>query len=121
MPVRIPTPTTIPAAGTKPKKIEEFFGRVNSADEKVSIARMHSPQGWIEPGQKPDFDEYSVVLRGLLLVESEGRRFEIRAGQAILVRRGEWVRYSTPEPEGADYIAVCLPAFSLEAANRGAP
>lgn len=121
MPILIPSPKLIPAAGTKPKRIEEFFGRVNSGQGAVSIARMHSPGGWIEPGQAPDFDEYTLVLKGMLRVESQGGVLEVRAGQAVLARRGEWVRYSTPEPEGAEYVAVCLPAFSLESAHRDAP
>ena len=120
MPQLIPMPTTVPAAGTKPKKIEEFFGRVSSGDARLSVARMQSPGGWLEPGQRPDFDEYTLVLRGLLRVESESEIFEVRSGQAILVKRGEWVRYSTPEPEGAEYIAVCTPAFSGESAHRDA-
>ena len=120
MPQLIPHPTTIPSAGNKPKTIEEFFGRVRSAHEQVSIARMRSPQGWTEPAQRPDFDEYTVVLRGMLCAECGTQRFEVRAGQAILVRRGEHVRYSTPEPGGAEYIAVCLPAFSPEAVHRDA-
>lgn len=119
MPTLIPSPRVIPAAGTKPKRIEEFIGRENSGEEAVSIARMQSPGGWTEPGQKPDFDEYTVVLKGMLRVESKQGTLDVMAGQAVLVRRGEWVRYSTPE--GAEYVAVCLPAFSLEGAHRDAP
>lgn len=121
MPVLIPQPTRVASAGNKPKLIEEFIGRVNTAEAGLSIAKMRSPGGWIEPPQRPDFDEYTVVLKGMLLVESENARVEVRAGQAVLVRRGEWIRYSTPEPEGAEYIAVCLPAFSPESVHRDAP
>jgi mannose-6-phosphate isomerase-like protein (cupin superfamily) len=120
MPHLIPQPTSIASAGNKPKLIEEFIGRVNSADERLSIARMRSPAGWIEPAQRPDFDEYTLVLKGLLLVESGEERIEVREGQAIVVRQGERVRYSTPEPEGAEYIAVCLPAFSPDTVHRDA-
>jgi len=121
MPVLIPSPKVIPAAGTKPKRIEEYFGRVNSGDGAVSIARMQSPGGWIEPGQTPEFDEYTLVLKGMLRVESGQEVLDVRAGQAVLVRRTEHVRYSTPEPEGAEYVAVCLPAFSPETVHRDAP
>jgi len=114
----IAKPTIVQAAGNKPKKIEEFFGRVNSADEAVSIAKMTSPPGWVEPGQTPEFDEYTVVFRGLLRVETEGGVIDVRAGQAVRVPRGEWVRYSSPEPEGAEYVAVCLPAFSPKTVHR---
>src|SRR5512135_3347149 len=106
----IQQPTIIMAAGNKPKRIEEFFGRVNSATGEVSIAHMISPSGWSEPGQSPGFDEYTVVLRGTLHVETRDGNFDVMAGQAILTHRGEWVRYSTPDPEGAEYVAVCLPA-----------
>ena len=111
-------PTVIPAAGEPPKIIEEFFGRVNSQSAAVSIAKMTSPCGWKEPGQTPEFDEYTVVLRGELHVETRGAIRRVRAGQAILVSAGEWVRYSTPGEEGAEYIAVCLPAFSPESVHR---
>ena len=112
-------PTRIQAAGNKPKVIEEFIGRVNSGTAAVSIARMVSPPGWVEPGQTPDFDEYTVVLKGALHVRTgEGRSFEIAAGEAFIASAGEWVRYSTPGPEGAEYIAVCLPAFSPETVHR---
>lgn len=121
MPILIPKAKVVAAAGTKPKRIEEFFGLANSGESSVSIARMQSPGGWIEPGQTPEFDEYTVVLEGLLRVESKAGALDVRAGQAVLVRRGEWVRYSTPEPEGAQYVAVCLPAFSLGSAHRDAP
>jgi mannose-6-phosphate isomerase-like protein (cupin superfamily) len=120
MPELIAGPTRVQAAGNKPKLIDEFVGRVNSKEPAVSIARMRSPGGWIEPGQAPEFDEYTVVLAGRLLVEYRGGTMDVGAGQAVVVRRGEWVRYSTPDPEGAEYIAVCLPAFSLDGAHRDA-
>ena len=115
----IPQPTIIPAAGNKPKEIAEYVGRVNSATEAVSIARMKSPPGWIEPGQTPEFDEYTVVLRGVLRVETHTATFDVNAGQAILARKGEWVRYSSPDPGGAEYMAVCVPAFSPTARTPG--
>jgi mannose-6-phosphate isomerase-like protein (cupin superfamily) len=115
---RIEAPTTIESVGNMPKLIEEFVGRVNTGDAAVSIARMQSPAGWAEPAQTPEFDEYTIVLAGMVLVEHEGGSLEIRAGQAIHSRPGEWVRYSSPEPGGAEYIAVCLPAFSPEIVNR---
>ena len=118
MPTLIPVPTRVEAAGNKPKLIDEYIGRVNSDDTQLSIARMRSPQGWVEPGQAPDFDEYTFVLAGLLRVEHREGVLDVRGGQAVAVRRGEWVRYSTPDAEGAEYIAVCVPAFSLEAAHR---
>jgi mannose-6-phosphate isomerase-like protein (cupin superfamily) len=118
MPELIAGPSRIEAAGNKPKLIDEFVGRVNSRDPAVSIARMRSPGGWVEPGQTPDFDEYTVVLSGMLRVEHQGGMMDVRANQAVMVRRGEWVRYSTPESEGAEYIAVCLPAFTLDGAHR---
>lgn len=118
MPELIAGPTRVEAAGNKPKKIDEFVGRVNSGESSVSIARMRSPGGWVEPGQSPEFDEYTVVLAGRLRVEHRGGAMDVGAGQAVVVRRGEWVRYSTPDPEGAEYVAVCLPAFSLDAAHR---
>jgi mannose-6-phosphate isomerase-like protein (cupin superfamily) len=118
MPERISAPTVIPAAGSKPKRIEEFFGRVNTGGSAVSIARMVSPAGWAEPGQTPEFDEYTVVLRGVLQVESAAGCWRIAAGQAILARRGEWIRYSTPGAEGAEYIAVCIPAFAPASVHR---
>src|SRR4051794_1155583 len=120
MPRLISAPTIIAAAGTKPKKIEEFAGRVNSGHAGVSVARMTSPQGWLEPGQRPDFEEITVVLRGLLRVEHEAGTLDVRAGQAVVTSAGEWVRYSTPEVGGADYIAICLPAFSPDAVHRDA-
>jgi mannose-6-phosphate isomerase-like protein (cupin superfamily) len=112
----IDAPAVIAAAGTKPKRIEEFIGRVRTATQTVSVARMESPPGWVEPGQTPEFDEYTVVLRGLLRVETDHGSLEVRAGQAVMTRGGEWVRYSTPE--GAEYLAVCLPAFSPETVHR---
>jgi ethanolamine utilization protein EutQ len=120
MPKLIEKPTRIEAAGNKPKLIDEFVGRVNTQDSAVSIARMRSPSGWVEPGQRPEFDEYTIVLAGSLRVEHESGQVDVLAGQAILVRRGEWVRYSTPGPQGAEYIAVCLPAFSIETVHRDA-
>ncbi|MDE3196754.1 MAG: cupin [Acidobacteriota bacterium] len=116
--ILIPKPTRVAAAGTKPKLIDEYFGRVNSGTHGLSIAHMRSPSGWIEPGQTPDFDEYTVVLNGVLKVETREGALEVRAGQAVFTPKGEWVRYSTPEPEGAEYIAVCAPAFTLDAAHR---
>lgn len=118
MPTFIAKPTIIEAAGTPPKKIEEFVGRVNSKTEAASIARMTSPSGWSEPGQTPEFDEYTIVLRGTLRVETKGGVIEVAAGQAIITHAGEWIRYSTPGPEGAEYIAVCLPAFSPATVHR---
>lgn len=118
MPRFIERPTIIEAAGNKPKQIEEFAGRVNSDHEAVSIARMRSPAGWKEPGQRPEFEEISIVVEGMLRVEYEGDVIEVRAGQAIVAKPGEWIRYSTPEPGGAEYIAVCLPAFSPETVHR---
>lgn len=115
---RVAGPTIIPSAGNKPKRIEEFFGRVNGGGAAVSIARMTSPPGWREPGQTPEFDEYTLVLRGELRVESQTGVFDIAAGQAVLARRGEWVRYSTPGADGAEYIAICLPAFSPATVRR---
>jgi quercetin dioxygenase-like cupin family protein len=116
----ISTPTVIPAAGQPPKIIEEFIGRVNSKTAAVSIAKMTSPSGWREPGQTPEFDEYTVVLRGELQVETRQAVHTVAAGQSIIVPAGEWVRYSTPGLEGAEYVAVCLPAFSPETVHRDA-
>lgn len=118
MPTLIPSATRITAAGNKPKQIDEYIGRVNSGTTHLSIAQMHSPGGWHEPAQTPDFDEFTVVLDGLLRVEHSAGFLDVVAGQAVIVHRGEWVRYSTPEPDGAEYIAVCLPAFSTESAHR---
>src|ERR1700676_3782390 len=111
-PVLISNPTRIQAAGTKPKLIDEYVGRVNSRHEALSVAHMRSPGGWIEPGQTPDFDEFTIVLKGLLRVEYQGGALDVQAGQAVIAHGGEWVRYSTPGDDGAEYIAVCLPAFS---------
>jgi mannose-6-phosphate isomerase-like protein (cupin superfamily) len=120
MPILITSPAVIEAAGNKPKRIEEYAGRVNSGHGAVSVARMVSPEGWEEPGQRPDFEEITVVLRGLLRVEHEGGAIDVRAGQAVVTRRGEWVRYASPEPGGAEYVAVCLPAFSPGSVHRDA-
>lgn len=119
MPRKISTPAIVEAAGTKTKIIEEYFGRVNSSTDQISIARMQSPQGWIEPGQKPEFDEYTVVLKGSLRIRSRDSEMVVREGEAVLVEAGEWVQYSTPDA-GAEYIAVCLPAFAPNLANRDA-
>jgi mannose-6-phosphate isomerase-like protein (cupin superfamily) len=118
----IERPTVIEAAGNKPKVIQEFIGRVNSRTDSVSVARMISPGGWVEPAQTPEFDEYTVVLRGMLRVESSGGggAIDVRAGQAVIAHAGEWVRYSTPEEGGAEYVAVCLPAFSPGTVHREA-
>jgi mannose-6-phosphate isomerase-like protein (cupin superfamily) len=118
MPRLIAAPTVIQAAGNKPKRIEEFAGRVNSGHTTVSVARMVSPGGWQEPGQRPEFEEVTVVLRGLLRVTHEAGTLDVRAGQAVVAAPGEWVRYSTPEPDGAEYIAACLPAFAPGAVHR---
>lgn len=118
MPQLINKPTRIEAAGNKPKLIDEYIGRVNSNTETTSIAHMRSPSGWIEPGQRPEFDEFTIVLKGSLRVEYEGGEMDVNAGQAVIARKGEWVRYSTPSEEGAEYIAVCLPAFSPDTVNR---
>ncbi len=118
MPDLIANPTVIAAAGNLPKRIAEYIGRVNSATEAISIARMESPAGWLEPGQTPEFDEYTVVLNGMLRVETKSGHLDVRAGQAIIAHRGEWVRYSSPEAGGAEYIAVCVPAFSPDSVHR---
>lgn len=118
MPELIEAPAVVEAAGNKPKIIEEYVGRVNTGSGDVSVARMRSPGGWVEPGQRPEFDEYTVVLRGLLRVKTESETLDVRAGQAVVTRRGEWVQYSTPEEGGAEYVAVCLPAFSPETVHR---
>ena len=114
----ITKPTVLQAAGTPPKQIEEYFGRINSGDEGLSVARMISPAGWDEPAQTPEFDEYTVVLRGILRVEWGQEQVDVLAGQAIKVGRGETVRYSTPHEGGAEYLAICLPAFSPERVHR---
>jgi mannose-6-phosphate isomerase-like protein (cupin superfamily) len=116
----IESPARVEAAGNLPKVIEEFVGRVNTGTTAVSIAKMTSPSGWEEPGQTPEFDEYTVVLKGLLVVEHATGRLEVRAGQAVHTAPGEWVRYSSPTPEGAEYVAICLPAFSPDAVHRDA-
>jgi mannose-6-phosphate isomerase-like protein (cupin superfamily) len=118
MPTLIPSPSIVKAVGNKPKVIEEFIGRVNTSTSGVSIARMRSPGGWIEPGQIPEFDEYTVVLRGILHVVTKTGSIDVSAGQAIIVTKGEWVQYGSPEPGGAEYIAVCLPAFSPDIVHR---
>ena len=118
MPTLISEATTIEAAGNEPKIIREFVGRVNSDDAGISVAHMTSPSGWAEPGQAPEFDEYTLVLNGALRVEHEGGSIDVQAGQAIIAHRGEWVRYSTPGADGAEYIAICLPAFSPDTVNR---
>jgi mannose-6-phosphate isomerase-like protein (cupin superfamily) len=120
MPELIARPSRVEAAGTPPKLIDEFVGHVNTGEPRLSVARMRSPQGWREPGQRPDFDEYTVVLAGSLRVEHEHGALDVHADQAVLVRAGEWVRYSSPAPGGAEYIAVCLPAFTLDDAGRDA-
>jgi mannose-6-phosphate isomerase-like protein (cupin superfamily) len=114
----IEQPSVIAAAGNKPKIIEEFVGMVNSGTKELSIARMHSPGGWLEPGQTPQFTEYTVVLRGVLQVKTREKVVDVQAGQGIIIAAGEWVQYSTPSAEGAEYIAVCLPAFSPDTVHR---
>ena len=121
MPTHIQQPSIVQAAGNKPKIIEEYIGRVNSATEGVSVARMKSPSGWVEPGQTPEFEEYTVVLRGTLRVTSKTGTIDVHAGQGVIAHAGEWVQYSTPGPEGAEYVAVCLPAFSMNTVHRDNP
>jgi mannose-6-phosphate isomerase-like protein (cupin superfamily) len=111
-------PTIVQAAGNKPKIIEEFIGRVNSSTESISVARMKSPSGWTEPGQTPEFDEYTIVLRGTLRVSFRDGSMDVSAGEAVIAHRGEWIQYSTPGPEGAEYVAVCIPAFSMDTVHR---
>jgi mannose-6-phosphate isomerase-like protein (cupin superfamily) len=118
MPRLIARPTQVKAAGNKPKQIAEYVGRVNSATAAVSIAHMKSPSGWVEPGQTPEFDEYTLVLRGALRVEGKSETLDVDAGQAVIAAAGEWVRYSSPGPEGAEYVAVCLPAFAPSTVHR---
>jgi ethanolamine utilization protein EutQ len=118
MPILIPQPTRITAAGNKSKLIDEYIGHVNSGESRASVAHMRSPGGWIEPGQTPEFDEFTVVLRGMLRVEHKGGMMDVAAGQAIHTHAGEWVRYSTPHDDGAEYIAVCLPAFTMQTVHR---
>ena len=118
MPVLIAQPARVEAAGNKPKLIDEYVGRVNSGTSVLSVAHMRSPEGWQEPGQTPEFAEFTLVLRGVLRVEHRGGMMDVHAGQAVIANCGEWVRYSTPAAEGAEYIAVCLPAFSMDAVHR---
>ena len=118
MPTLIARPSIVQAAGNKPKVIEEYVGRVNSKTESVSVARMKSPGGWVEPGQTPEFDEYTVVLRGTLRVASRNGSIDVHAGQAVIAHAGEWVQYSTPGSDGAEYVAICLPAFSMDSVHR---
>jgi mannose-6-phosphate isomerase-like protein (cupin superfamily) len=118
MPTHIKAPSIIQAAGNKPKVIEEFIGRENSKTEGVSIARMKSPGGWTEPGQAPEFDEYTIVLRGILHVQFRDGSIDVSPGEAVIAHRGEWVQYSTPGPDGAEYMAICVPAFSLATVHR---
>jgi quercetin dioxygenase-like cupin family protein len=118
MPTLIAAPTVIAAAGNKPKRIEEYAGRVNSGHASVSVARMVSPQGWVEPGQRPAFEEITVVLKGTLRVEHEHGAIDVHAGQAVVAHPGEWVRYSSPDSGGAEYVAICLPAFSMDTVHR---
>ena len=118
MPRLIERPTVVQAAGNLPKRIEEYAGRVNTGHEDLSVARMVSPQGWIEPGQRPEFREFTLVLRGLLRVEHEVGAVDVRAGQAVVTEPGEWIRYSSPEPGGAEYVAVCMPAFAPDTVHR---
>jgi mannose-6-phosphate isomerase-like protein (cupin superfamily) len=118
MPELISEPSQVAAAGMPPKLIEEYVGRASTGEDGVSIARMRSPSGWTEPGQRPEFGEFTLVLRGMLVVESAAGELRVRAGQAVHARPGEWVRYSTPEPDGAEYISVCLPAFTPETVHR---
>lgn len=121
MPTFIPGPKIVEAAGNKPSRIEEYVGRVNSGTASVSVARMVSPSGWVEPGQTPEFDEYTLVLKGTLHVKTHEGEINVGAGQAIITHGGEWIQYSTPGPDGAEYVAVCLPAFSPGTVHRDAP
>jgi mannose-6-phosphate isomerase-like protein (cupin superfamily) len=118
MPTLIPRPTVVHAAGNKPKLIEEYVGRVNSHTTSVSVARMRSPGGWVEPGQTPEFNEYTLVLKGMLRVTTRDGVLDVQAGQAVITHAGEWVQYSTPDAEGAEYVAVCLPAFAPDTVHR---
>ena len=120
MPTLVPQPTRIQAAGNKPKLIDEYVGRVNTKDSAVSVAHMRSPQGWEEPGQTPEFDEFTIVLKGMLRVQHKDGVLDVKAGQAVVAHGGEWIRYSTPAEGGAEYIAVCVPAFSMETVHRDA-
>ena len=118
MPTYISAPSIIRAAGNKPKIIEEYVGRLNTQTKHLSIARMTSPNGWVEPGQTPEFDEFTVILKGMLRVETKDEAIDVNAGEAVIARAGEWIRYSTPAAEGAEYIAICLPAFSPDTVHR---
>jgi ethanolamine utilization protein EutQ len=118
MPTLVAAPTRIQAAGNKPKLIDEFIGRVNSKEERLSVAHMRSPSGWVEPGQTPQFDEFTIVIAGMVRVTHKCGIMDVRPGQAVIAHAGEWVQYSTPETDGAEYIAVCLPAFSMETVHR---
>lgn len=120
MPTLIAAPNVVPAVGNKPKRIEEYAGRVATGHTGVSVARMVSPEGWIEPGQRPEFEEITVVLNGMLRVDHDGGTLEVRAGQAVVAHPGEWIRYSSPEAGGAEYVAICLPAFSPATVHRDA-
>jgi mannose-6-phosphate isomerase-like protein (cupin superfamily) len=120
MPTLVPQATRITAAGNKPKLIDEYIGRVNSHTPGVSVAHMRSPQGWVEPGQTPEFEEFTIVLKGTLRVRHKQEELDVLAGQAVITHRGEWIQYSTPADGGAEYIAVCLPAFSMETVHRDA-
>jgi mannose-6-phosphate isomerase-like protein (cupin superfamily) len=120
MPRLVARPTVVPAAGTKPKRIEEFVGRLNTGDDRVSVARMSSPEGWVEPGQQPEFLEVTLVLAGMLRVEHQDGVMDVLAGQAVITDPGEWVRYSTPGAGGAEYVAVCVPGFSPDTVHRDA-
>ncbi|MFY0524188.1 cupin domain-containing protein [Archangium gephyra] len=120
MPTLIPAPTRVTAAGNKPKLIDEYVGRVNTKQAEFSVAHMRSPGGWLEPGQTPEFREITVVIKGVLRVEHKGGQLDVHAGQAVITEPGEWVRYSTPEADGAEYIAICLPAFSPDTVHRDA-
>jgi ethanolamine utilization protein EutQ len=118
MPTLVAQPTRISAAGTKPKLIDEYIGRVNSQTNGVSVAHMRSPQGWEEPGQTPEFDEFTLVLKGMVRVRHKHGQMDVTSGQAVIAHAGEWIQYSTPAEDGAEYIAVCLPAFSMETVHR---
>jgi quercetin dioxygenase-like cupin family protein len=118
MPTLIAQPTRIEAAGSKPKIIDEYVGRVNTGTSSASVAHMRSPEGWVEPGQRPEFVEFTIVLKGLLRLQHQGGSLDVHAGQAVITNPGEWIQYSTPEPGGAEYIAVCLPAFSPATVHR---
>ena len=118
MPIHLASPARIPSAGNRPKLIDEYVGRASSGDARLSVARMRSPGGWVEPAQTPEFDEFTFVIAGLLRVEHDGGALEVRAGEAVWTRPGERIRYSTPEPDGAEYVAICLPAFSPGTVHR---